>query len=183
MLSGIAVSSPRLSRNTYLHGVLDGKLQLGTMLMPVVRTATMGVLRLSASGCTPTAELESVGPRSARSRSCWIIVCATWDDCVLSEASSLTVSAICAPLTPPELLICFTARFMPSRPCGPYTPPAPVMERMAPSLIVLPEYELPVPPPPLVEPHAATNRAATSQQTTLNRFISASPTESAPEKC
>src|SRR5450759_4317868 len=53
------------------------------------------------------------------------------------------------------------------------------MERMAPSLIVLPEYELPVAPPPPLEPHAATNRAATSQQTTLNRFISASPPQKA----
>src|SRR5450759_963544 len=53
------------------------------------------------------------------------------------------------------------------------------MERMAPSLIVLPEYELPVAPPPPLEPHAATSRAATSQPTTLNRFISASPPQKA----
>src|SRR5450759_2405341 len=119
MLSGIAVSSPRLSRNTYLQGTVDGALQLGTMLMPVVLTARMGVLRLSASGCTATAELDSVGPSRARSCSSWISFCATWADCALSDASSLIVSAICAPLTPPELLICFTARFIPSRLWGP----------------------------------------------------------------
>src|ERR1700720_2505550 len=115
MLSGIAVSSPRLSRNTYLHGVVFGKLQLGTMLMPVVLTARIGVLRLSASGCTATAEFESVGPRSARSWSDWIMVWATVADWALSEASSLTVSAIVAPLTPPALFIWSTASIMPSR--------------------------------------------------------------------
>src|SRR5438128_118613 len=41
MLSGMAVSSPRLSRNTYLQGVVSGNLQSGTMWMPVVLTATI----------------------------------------------------------------------------------------------------------------------------------------------
>src|SRR5258708_7759531 len=105
MLSGIAVSSPRLSRNTYRHGTVLGKLQLGTMLMPVVLTARIGVRCCSASGWTATAELESVGPRRARSWSDRIIVWATWADCDWVEASSFTVSSIVAPLTPPALLI------------------------------------------------------------------------------
>src|ERR1700682_3673739 len=175
MLAGMAVCSPRLSRNTYLHGVVDGALQLGTMLMPVVLTARMGVFRLSASGWTPTAELDRVGPRSARSSSCWISFWASWVDCALSEASSFLVSAICAPRTPPELLICLTASSAPFQLCGPYTLPAPVMDRMAPILIVLPAYKLVVPPPLLVEPHAATTSAATSPETRCNRFISESP--------
>src|ERR1700693_4573512 len=106
MLAGIAVCSPRLSRNTYLHGVVLGELavqlQSGTMWIPVVLTARIGVLRLSASGCAPTAEFESVGPRSARARSPWFIV-----------------GGMFAPRMPPPALICLTARFMPSRLCGP----------------------------------------------------------------
>src|SRR2546423_14101158 len=62
MLSGMAVCSPRLSRKTYLHGVGSGLLQLGTMLMPVVLTARIGVFSFSASGGTPTAEVDRVGP-------------------------------------------------------------------------------------------------------------------------
>src|SRR6266576_2299736 len=104
MLAGIADSSPRLSRKTYLQGTVDGALQLGTMLMPVVLTARIGILKLSASGCTATAELDSVGPRRAKSWPCWIRVCATWADCALSEASSLTSSEILTPFTPRELL-------------------------------------------------------------------------------
>src|SRR3989442_161355 len=65
MLVGIADSSPRLSRKTYLHGSVLGKLQSGTMWIPVVLTARIGILKLSAKGCTATAELESVGPRRA----------------------------------------------------------------------------------------------------------------------
>jgi len=87
--------------------------------MPVVLTASIGVLRLSARGWTATAELDSVGPRRAMTWSCWIKVWATAADCALSDASSLTVSEIWAPLTPPEALICFTARFIPFCPCGP----------------------------------------------------------------
>ena len=67
MLAGIADSSPRLSRKTYLQGTVDGALQLGTMLIPVVLTARIGILKLSASGCTATAEFERVGPRRASS--------------------------------------------------------------------------------------------------------------------
>src|SRR6266571_998835 len=137
MLSGMAVCSPRLSRKTYLQGVAVGKLQSGTMWMPVVLTARIGVFRLSARGCTPTAELDSVGPRRAISWSCWIIVCACCDDCALSEASSRTSSEIWAPLTPSEPLICSTASTMPSRLWGPYTPPAPVIDSRAPNLMVL----------------------------------------------
>src|SRR5260370_40561611 len=108
-----------LSRNTYLQGSVDGALQFGPRLMLVVLTARIGVLRLSGSGCTGTAELDRVGPSSARSCSSWISFCATWADCALSEASSLIVRAICAPFTPPEPLICLTARFIPSRLWGP----------------------------------------------------------------
>src|SRR5207248_515405 len=99
MLSGIAVCSPRLSRNTYLQGVAAGKLQSGTMWMPVVLTARIGVFKLSARGCTPTAELESVGPSSARSWSCSIMVWASRADWALYAASSLTVSVIIDHLT------------------------------------------------------------------------------------
>src|SRR5438445_13647518 len=119
MLVGMAVSSPRLSRKTYLQGTVDGALQLGTMLMPVVLTARIGILKLSASGWTATAELESVGPRRASSCPCWISVCATWADCGRSEASSLVSRVILAPFTPPELLIFSTARSMPFFELGP----------------------------------------------------------------
>ena len=87
--------------------------------MPVVLTARIGVFKLSASGCTATAELERVGPRTAMTWFDWISVCAFCADCALSEASSSTVSSILAPLTPPEALICLTASIAPSRLCGP----------------------------------------------------------------
>ncbi len=80
MLAGIADSSPRLSRKTYLQGTVDGALQLGTMLIPVVLTARIGILKLSASGWTATAELDSVGPSRASGWTCWKRVWATcWD--------------------------------------------------------------------------------------------------------
>src|SRR5216684_2893774 len=119
MLAGIADSSPRLSRKTYLQGTVDGALQLGTMLMPVVLTARIGILKLSASGCTATAEFERVGPRSASSCPPWMRVCATCADWALSEASSRVSSEILAPLTPPELLIISTARSAPFLELGP----------------------------------------------------------------
>ncbi len=80
MLAGIADSSPRLSRKTYLQETVDGALQFGTMLMPVVLTARIGILKLSANGWTATAELERVGPRSASNWPCWMRVWATWAD-------------------------------------------------------------------------------------------------------
>src|SRR5215472_9068423 len=106
MLSGIAVCSPRLSRKTYLHGVSDGKLQSGTMWIPVVLTARIGVFKFSDRGCTATAELDNVGPSTAITWDSWIRPCAFCADCALSEASSSTVRSILAPLTPPEALIC-----------------------------------------------------------------------------
>src|SRR5579864_8544525 len=140
--------------------------------MPVVLTARIGTFRLSASGCTPTAELDSVGPRSASTLFCWMRVCALAAEVGLSDVSSWTVRLICAPLTPPDPLIWSTASIMPSRLCGPYTPPAPVIERMAPSWIVFPEYELELelPPPPPLEPHAATRKVATSEAAKRVRF-------------
>src|SRR5260370_30479163 len=138
MLSGIAVSSPRLSRNTYLHGVVVGfaavQLQSGTMWIPLVLTARIGVFKLSARGGTATAELDSVGPSSARtwfdSIRVWAFAC----EVALSEVSSSKEISIIAPLTPPDALICLAASFMPSRLCGPYTSPAPGMDTTAPSL-------------------------------------------------
>src|SRR4029077_7140171 len=183
MLSGIAVSSPRLSRNTYLHGAVFGlaavQLQSGTMWMPVVLTARIGVFRLSARGCTATAEFESVGPSRARSCDDWISVCAFWAEVAASEASSCTSRSIIAPLTPPAALICLTASMAPSRLWGPYTPPAPVTENPAPNLIFLPAYEFRElwPPPVPVEPQPAITNAATNPQTRRMRFISISPSE------
>src|ERR1700726_301894 len=119
ILVGMAVSSPRLSRNTYLQGTVDGKLQSGTMLMPVVLTARMGILKLSASGCTATAEFERVGPRSASSCPPCINVWATCADWALSDASPRVSSEIFAPRTPPELLIVSAARSAPFFELGP----------------------------------------------------------------
>src|SRR6202165_1221581 len=139
MLSGIAVCSPRLSRNTYLHGVELGlatvQLQSGTMWIPVVLTARIGVLSSSASGWTATAEFDSVGPKRARSRDAVISVCAFWADVAAREASSWTSRSIIAPLTPPEALICLTASRAPSRLCGPSTAPAAQVDRTAPELL------------------------------------------------
>src|SRR5437764_596104 len=66
MLVGIAVSSPRLSRKTYLPGSVLGKLQSGTMWMAVVLTARIGMLMLSASGCTATAGSRRVAGLNCR---------------------------------------------------------------------------------------------------------------------
>src|SRR5438046_9426168 len=98
MLSGIAVCSPRLSRKMYLHGVVDGALQSGTMWMPVVLVASIGVFRLSASGCAPTAELDSVGPSSARTWFCWISDCVFCEEIAWSEVWSSSVRSLWGPL-------------------------------------------------------------------------------------
>src|SRR3984893_7867296 len=88
MLAGIAASSPRLSRKTYVQGTVEGALQLGTMLIPVVLTARIGILRLSASGWTATAELDSVGPRRANGWGWWEIVCAARRHSIISQGAS-----------------------------------------------------------------------------------------------
>src|SRR5207253_8058149 len=143
MLSGIAVCSPRLSRNTYLHGVGLGfagvQLQSGTRWVPVVLTARTGVFKVSARGWTATTEFDSVGPSRARTWFCPISVWAFALEVAWSEASSSKDRSIVAPLTPPEALICLTASFIPSRLCGQYTPPALVMVRMVARLVVLPD--------------------------------------------
>src|SRR5216683_3104848 len=93
-------------------------------------------------------------------------------DCAGSEASSLTLRTILAPRTPPALLIWSTASCMPFLLWTPTRIPAPVTERSAPSLIVLPAYELVAPPlPPLVS-QATTMTAATNAETRPNRFTS-----------
>src|SRR6266566_1152628 len=100
------------------------------------------------------------------------MVRATAGDCVGSEASSLTLRSILAPRTPPALLIWSTASCMPFLVWTPATIPAPVTERSAPSLMVLPEYELvALPPPPLVL-QATTMTAATNAETRRSRFTS-----------
>src|SRR6266851_4378835 len=91
-------------------------------------------------------------------------------DCAGSEASSLTLRTILAPSTPPALLIWSTASCMPFLLWTPVRIPAPVTERSAPSLIVLPAYELVAPPPPPPESQATTIRAATKAETRPTRF-------------
>src|SRR5207253_1625451 len=109
MLSGIAVCSPRLSRNTYLHGVGLGfagvQLQSGTRWVPVVLTARTGVFKVSARGWTATAEFDSVGPSRARTWFCPISVWAFALEVAWSEASSSKDRSIVAPLTPPDEIV------------------------------------------------------------------------------
>src|SRR5216684_9178474 len=93
-------------------------------------------------------------------------------DCAGSEASSLTLRTILAPRTPPALLIWSTASCMPFLLWTPTRIPAPVTERSAPSLIVLPVYELVAQPPPPLVSQATTMTAATNAETRLNRFTS-----------
>src|SRR5712692_6997374 len=93
-------------------------------------------------------------------------------DCAGSEASSLTLRTILAPRTPPALLIWSTASCMPFLLWTPTRIPAPVRERSAPSLIVLPAYELVAAPPPPLVSQATTMTAATNAETRLNRFTS-----------
>src|SRR5260370_3978058 len=89
-----------------------------------------------------------------------------------SEASSLTLRTILAPRTPPALLIWSTASCMPFLLWTPVRIPAPVTEWSAPSLMVLPAYELVAPPPPPLESQATTMTAATNAETRPTRFTS-----------
>src|SRR6266852_8952900 len=89
-----------------------------------------------------------------------------------SEASAFTLRTILAPRTPPALLIWSTASCMPFLLWTPTRIPAPVRERSAPSLIVLPAYELVAPPPPPLVSQATTMTAATNAETRPIRFTS-----------
>src|SRR6266851_2003173 len=93
-------------------------------------------------------------------------------DCAGLEASSLTLRSILAPRTPPALLIWSTASCMPFLVWTPASIPAPVRERSAPSLMVLPAYELVALPPPPLESQATTMTAATNAETRPTRFTS-----------
>src|SRR5258706_954188 len=91
-------------------------------------------------------------------------------DCAGPEASSLTLRTILRPRPPPALLIWSTASCMPFLLWTPVRIPAPVTERSAPSLIVLPEYELLAPAPPPPESQATSMTAATNAETRPTRF-------------
>src|SRR5712691_11617998 len=93
-------------------------------------------------------------------------------DCAGSEASSLTLRSIWAPRPPPALLIWSTASCMPFLLWTPATIPAPVTERSAPSLIILPAYELVALPPPPLESQATSMTVATNAETRRTRFTS-----------